>query len=201
MNPFGAELDKYWDRRYDLFDRFDQGIQLDKESLFSIKPEAVALQIAARLPSSRVIDAMCGAGGVTIAAARLGKQVIALDLDPAKVEMCRNNATVYGVQDSIDFRSGDACSLVASEFPAATLYMDPPWGGPDYYRKENFLMSDFALDPRDLIDAFLAAGHPAALSVPTNFDLREIRSLAREFTCFPSFAWGRMICLTLVVTP
>jgi hypothetical protein len=40
--------EKYWDQRYRLFSKFDQGIVLDKESWFSVTPESIAKHIARR---------------------------------------------------------------------------------------------------------------------------------------------------------
>jgi hypothetical protein len=35
LNPFGEENGKYWAQRYRLFSRFDEGILMDKGSLFA----------------------------------------------------------------------------------------------------------------------------------------------------------------------
>jgi len=39
---------KYWDQRYRLFSRFDQGVVLDNESWYSLTPEVIAQNIAYR---------------------------------------------------------------------------------------------------------------------------------------------------------
>jgi trimethylguanosine synthase len=96
-------VQKYWDRRKELFSLFDTGIRIDRESLFSIKPEVAALQIAAKIPERNVIDAMCGVGGVAIALARLDKIVVAVDTDERKLDMARHNASIYGVASGINF--------------------------------------------------------------------------------------------------
>lgn len=44
--PFGGKTQKFWDRRYDLFSRFDKGIQIDEEGLYSATPEHIALEQA-----------------------------------------------------------------------------------------------------------------------------------------------------------
>lgn len=45
-NPYGPEIAKYWAQRYRLFSRFDEGIQLDRESWYSVTPEKIAEHIA-----------------------------------------------------------------------------------------------------------------------------------------------------------
>ena len=51
VNPFSNdEVDnKYWAQRKRLFSKFDEGIQLDKESWYSVTPEAIANHIARRM--------------------------------------------------------------------------------------------------------------------------------------------------------
>jgi hypothetical protein len=44
--PKDQVADKFWSQRRRLFTRFDQGIQLDKESWFSVAPEAIADHVA-----------------------------------------------------------------------------------------------------------------------------------------------------------
>lgn len=37
--------------------------------------------------------------------------MIAIDIDPIKIEYARHNAAIYGVDDRIDFIKGDSFSL------------------------------------------------------------------------------------------
>ena len=60
------ELEKYWKQRFRLFSKFDEGIQLDRESWFSVTPEAIAIHIAERCQSDLIVDAFCGVGGNAI---------------------------------------------------------------------------------------------------------------------------------------
>jgi trimethylguanosine synthase len=172
-NPFDDAVEKYWARRHELFSRFDEGIQLDRESLFSIKPEKFALQIAANFPEHTVVDGMCGVGGVTIALARLGKQVIAVDIDESRIELASHNARIYGVRDAIRFECADIREFVGT-VKGVGLYLDPPWGGPDYYKLETFQLRDFSPDVSGVISAALSAGCHVGLSVPQNFDMDEL---------------------------
>lgn len=58
INPFSKEEvpNKYWAQRRRLFSKFDEGVQMDKESWYSVTPEAIALHLA-----KRVVD-MCDYG-------------------------------------------------------------------------------------------------------------------------------------------
>jgi ribosomal protein L11 methyltransferase len=57
-------------------------------------------------PSS-LLDAGCGSGVLSIAAAKLGfEPIVAIDVDPAAVEAARRNALANGVE--VDVRQGDA---------------------------------------------------------------------------------------------
>lgn len=50
VNPFPKDEvdDKYWAQRKRFFSKFDEGIELDKESWYSVTPEAIADHIAKR---------------------------------------------------------------------------------------------------------------------------------------------------------
>ncbi|XP_075776797.1 trimethylguanosine synthase isoform X2 [Pelodiscus sinensis] len=135
------ELAKYWAQRYRLFSRFDEGIKLDREGWFSVTPEKIAEHIASRVRQSFscdiIVDAFCGVGGNAIQFALASKRVIAIDIDPVKISLARNNAEVYGVADQIDFICGDFM-LLASHIKADVVFLSPPWGGPDYATAEIF---------------------------------------------------------------
>lgn len=63
--------------------------------------------------------------------------VIAIDIDPEKLSLARNNAEVYGVADQIEFVCGDFMVL-AADLQADVVFLSPPWGGPDYATAEIF---------------------------------------------------------------
>ncbi|KAB0396767.1 hypothetical protein E2I00_010317, partial [Balaenoptera physalus] len=138
------ELAKYWAQRYRLFSRFDDGIKLDREGWFSVTPEKIAEHIAGRVSRcsgcDTVVDAFCGVGGNTIQFALTGKRVIAIDIDPVKIDLARNNAEIYGVAEKIEFICGDFLQL-ASHLKADVVFLSPPWGGPDYATAEIFDIS------------------------------------------------------------
>lgn len=88
--------DKYWDQRYRIFEKFDEGILLDDESWYSITYECIGNYIADRclqiavdhnLPKiDCVIDGFSGCGGMTIPIARKGCHVVAVDIDENKLK-------------------------------------------------------------------------------------------------------------------
>ena len=51
VNPFPKDEvdDKYWAQRKRFFTKFDDGIELDKESWYSVTPEAIANHVAKRM--------------------------------------------------------------------------------------------------------------------------------------------------------
>lgn len=67
--------------------------------------------------------------------------VIAIDIDPLKIDLARNNAKIYGVLDRIEFVIGDYFAL-APNLKADVVFLSPPWGGPSYSLKPLFNIND-----------------------------------------------------------
>ncbi|KAI7966362.1 hypothetical protein MJO29_002110 [Puccinia striiformis f. sp. tritici] len=131
------EMEKYWVQRKRLFSRFDEGIKMDKQSWYSVTPELIAQQIAARSKCKLIVDGFCGAGGNTIQFAMTCDKVIAIDNDPNKIKLAINNARVYGVIDKIQFICTDFLAWMAGLNQTQideieTVFLSPPWGGLDY---------------------------------------------------------------------
>ncbi len=105
INPYDKEEvpDKFWSQRRRLFTLFDEGIRLDKESWYSVTPEAIADHISAHLVGNRedavILDPFCGCGGNAISFAKMErvKLVVCVDKDLEKLKMAASNATVYGI--------------------------------------------------------------------------------------------------------
>ncbi|XP_021078577.1 trimethylguanosine synthase isoform X2 [Mesocricetus auratus] len=176
------ELAKYWAQRYRLFSRFDDGIKLDKEGWFSVTPEKIAEHIAGRVSQSFkcdiVVDAFCGVGGNTIQFALTGKRVIAIDIDPVKIDLARNNAEVYGIADKIEFICGDFL-LLAPCLKADVVFLSPPWGGPDYATAETFDIRTMMFpDGFEVFRLSKKITNNIVYFLPRNADVDQVASLA-----------------------
>ncbi|PNJ46743.1 TGS1 isoform 3 [Pongo abelii] len=175
------ELAKYWAQRYRLFSRFDDGIKLDR-GWFSVTPEKIAEHIAGRVSQSFkcdvVVDAFCGVGGNTIQFALTGMRVIAIDIDPVKIALARNNAEVYGIADKIEFICGDFL-LLASCLKADVVFLSPPWGGPDYATAETFdIRTMMSPDGFEIFRLSKKITNNIVYFLPRNADIDQVASLA-----------------------
>ncbi len=123
---------KYINRRRFLFSRFDEGIQLDEESWYSVVAESIAKDVAAQLLASygedrhlKIIDGFCGAGGLSIQLATIFQHIISIELDPVKTKYLMNNAKIYGVDKNIDVICSDF--LLLRPLQADVIFLLPPW--------------------------------------------------------------------------
>ncbi|KAM6410332.1 trimethylguanosine synthase [Pluvialis apricaria] len=176
------ELVKYWAQRYRLFSRFDEGIKLDREGWFSVTPEKIAEHIAVRVSQSFncdiIVDAFCGVGGNAIQFALTSKRVIAIDIDPEKLRLARNNAEVYGVADQIEFVCGDFMVLAAN-LKADVVFLSPPWGGPDYATAEIFdIQTMICPDGFEIFRLSKKITNNIVYFLPRNADIDQVASLA-----------------------
>ncbi|KAH0479384.1 MAG: hypothetical protein KVP17_002201 [Porospora cf. gigantea B] len=103
-----------WNRRYDMFSKFDCGIQYDTGAFEETTPEAVADHLSLRLrkaggagPTVTAVDACCGVGGNVISFAKMGLKTSGVDISAARIGMLRHNAQIYGVDDSVDLHVRD----------------------------------------------------------------------------------------------
>lgn len=177
---------KYWQQRYRLFSRFDEGIKLDDESWYSVTPEGIAKHIAERCHRTSpciIIDAFCGAGGNTIQfALNYNVFVIAIDIDPNKIELCKNNAKVYGVADRIEFIVGDYIKLAESNsLKGDVVFLSPPWGGPKYKNERQYKLDMMNPNGKDIFKVTEnKITSNIAFLLPRNFDRNELSQLTHR---------------------
>jgi trimethylguanosine synthase len=104
----------------------------DLEGWYSVTPEVIAEHLADRCQCDVVVDAFCGVGGNAIQFAMTCFQgmymliqfcqfnaltisnspVIAIDIDPVRLNCARKNAEIYGVADRIEFILGNAFDIL-----------------------------------------------------------------------------------------
>lgn len=129
INPYPKEEvpNKFWAQRKRLFHKYDEGIQLDKESWYSVTPEVIANHIATRIANMKykaefntsliVLDPFCGVGGNAIALARNENisLVVCCDVDEDKLKCAAHNASIYGIESTkLIFVHGNALSVLKS---------------------------------------------------------------------------------------
>jgi trimethylguanosine synthase len=166
--PLGPALQKYWD----LLSADERQMQIDATGLYSLTVRELALQIASKLDGDSVFDAFCGLGGNAIAFALLGKRVLACELDEGRLAMAKANAELAGVADRITFIHGDATTQLGRA-PCDAIFLDPPWGGPQYSKLEKFKLDFFTPDGGPLLESALRNYPRVAFKLPGNFDFSE----------------------------
>jgi trimethylguanosine synthase len=173
-------LAKYYRQRYDFFHRFDEGIQIDTEGWYSVTPEAIGHHIAQHsTPGSVVWDAFAGVGGNSIQYALAGMNVVATELDPDRIRMCRENARIYGVDQYIDFLQADALSMKniwRGGFD--TVFLSPPWGGPEYLKSEVYdALTMLPIDCKAMIETATRMKGKLVFYMPKNTELTRLATL------------------------
>ncbi|XP_022775221.1 uncharacterized protein LOC111317006 isoform X3 [Durio zibethinus] len=179
FEEYSGIIGKYWCQRYLLFSRFGDGIKMDEEGWFSVTPETIARHHASRCGSGIVVDSFTGVGGNAIQLAQRSAHVIAIDIDPKKIGYAYHNATVYAVNDRIDFVIGDFFAL-APKLKADTVFLSPPWGGPDYAKVKIYDLKTM-LRPHDGYFLFNVAKKIACkivMFLPRNSDLNQLAELS-----------------------
>lgn len=179
FEEYSGIIGKYWCQRYMLFSRFDDGIQMDEEGWFSVTPEPIARHHASRCGSGIVVDSFTGVGGNAIQLAQRSAHVIAIDVDPKKIGYASHNAALYGVGDRIDFIMGDFFAL-APKLKADTVFLSPPWGGPDYTKVKIYDLKTM-LRPRDgyfLFDVAKKIACRIVMFLPRNVDVNQLAELS-----------------------
>lgn len=86
-----------WNRRYLLFQKFDQGIKFDEESYISTPPEALTSYIASRFRFQKVLHAYPCIGAYAIKLSNTCDNIIATSVTSKGLECMENNLGIYGV--------------------------------------------------------------------------------------------------------
>jgi trimethylguanosine synthase len=143
-----------------------------------VTPEKIAIHHAERCRCDIIVDAFCGVGGNAIQFAFTCERVIAIDIDPTKIEMARHNAAIYGVADRIEFIVGDFLKLAPS-LKADVVFISPPWGGPSYQDSELFNVKTMMTpDGYEIFEKASLITKNIGYLVPRNSNISQLLELA-----------------------
>ena len=149
-------------------------IKLDDEALYSVTDQQTADKITSELlkfvpATSIVTDGTACIGGNTFSLTRSYNFVNAVELDPVKYKYLKHNMTLLGV-DNIACYKGDIIDYV-SNLEQTLLFLDPPWGGPDYKSKDSVELSLSGFPLEEICKRFAPYTTYIAIKTPTNFNI------------------------------
>lgn len=105
--------------------------------------------------------------------------MIAIDIDPVRIQLTHNNAKIYGVEDKIEFINGDFLRL-APTLTGDVVFLSPPWGGPDYKKRGKIYDLNNILPPFGGIELYKLAKRitqNVAYYVPRNTNTTQVISI------------------------
>ena len=167
-----------WKKRLDLFSKFDEGVKVDVGAWTDCVMERIAKCIAKRCKNVKVLDAFCGVGGTAIQLARHCK-VLALDLDPVKVEYAKHNANIYGVSEKMTFLQGDFMAL-SSQLRTDVVFLDLPRS-----QATGSLLEVFSSPPLlSVLEQAQLCAPTILLYLPKEVSVEEVAGLVKDSTDF-----------------
>ena len=86
------------------------------------------VNIAGAKPGARIVDPMCGTGGVLLEAGLVGSQVVGVDAQPKMVRGSRQNLTALLDNADAEIIHGDATALPLRDSCADGVVFDAPYG-------------------------------------------------------------------------
>jgi len=153
-----------------------QQLLLDDEAFYSTTDQMTAEKITQDIMkfvprTSTITDATACIGGSAYSFSQVFQHIIAIELDHTRyLHMVHNLRLLQALQTpNITCIHGDALYECLCQMQAA-IFIDPPWGGPDYKNKPrvSLYLSGIALS--EVCKKLAPKTHFIVLKVPTNFD-------------------------------
>jgi hypothetical protein len=122
------QFERFWNQRYLIFEKFDEGVKLDEGSWSTTPPEQVCEFIAGKCAGAKVIlDGFAGAGGTAIKLANVNScvKLVANDWSSGKLTCLLNNAKVYEVEGNVEISEQDF--LAVDKKNVDVVFAQPPF--------------------------------------------------------------------------
>jgi len=148
-------------------------LKLDDEAFYSVTDQYTADRISRDilrvLPNIQIItDATACIGGNTYSFSKFFEKVNAIEIDFLRYQYLQHNMKVLET-NNVDIYLSDlliACQRLSQDI----IFIDPPWGGPDYKTKDSIdlYLSDVELS--EVCDHIKHSTQYIAIKVPVNFN-------------------------------
>ena len=126
------------------------------------------------LPRETVVtDGTASIGGNIFELATLFKGVNAVEFDGDRVQMLANNVELLGLSMRVWVWHGDISKVFVAHttnLRQDVLFLDPPWGGPEYWKQHRFCLFLNNMNLRQVCNLWANSTRLIALKLPCNFD-------------------------------
>lgn len=122
-----------------------------------------------------VTDAMACIGGDTLSFSKEFKSVNAIELDKTRFEYLKHNMGLFNCTNIV-FYNDDYLKLI-NTIKQDVIYIDPPWGGPEYKTKKNIKIKIGDKKLEEICDEIIEKKicKLLVLKLPYNYDLAELK--------------------------
>jgi hypothetical protein len=161
-----------------------EDLRLTPEGIYSVTKrtdgERMIAFLYGMIPDLRkqtITDATACVGSDTLLFSLHFKKVESIELKRHNMEALQNNVRVFGAKN-VGLHEGDATRIF--NWKTNVLYIDPPWGGPDYYKIHNLelFMGSYRLD--NWIEEILKRSDrpdTIVLKLPRNYNFTRLQFL------------------------
>lgn len=133
--------------------------------------------IVGNLKKKHITDLTGNVGGDTILFGINYRAVDSIEYNQENFDALENNVKVFGL-DNVKLHFGDSTKLY--KWYTDVLYIDPPWGGPDYKEKENLdlFLGDVRVDLfiKDILSEDWRPSY-VFLKLPRNYNFKRLENL------------------------
>jgi 16S rRNA G966 N2-methylase RsmD len=146
----------------------------DDEALYSTTDQLTADKITKDIlkfisKDALIIDGTACVGGNTYSFGQTFRKVIAYELDPKRALYLAHNMKLLGLTN-VECIHGDILDHISFEQNPECIFLDPPWGGPEYKQKERVQLCLSQKTLPEVCEKLAHFTNYIAIKVPTNFD-------------------------------
>jgi predicted RNA methylase len=148
--------------------------------------EKLAEIIKSFLPGKCTItDANANMGGATLAFTNYFDHVNSVEILPFHCKILENNIKVYDVTDKVSVHCMDYLDI-GDKLEQDAIFFDPPWGGPDYTKKQFMDMYLDNISISNIVKSLISKNKIklVAIRVPFNYDFKKILEQCDESHVF-----------------
>jgi hypothetical protein len=122
-----------------------------------------------------ITDAMACIGGDTLTFAKTFTKVNAIEMDKTRYDYLKHNMNLFNI-NNINYYNDDYLNIY-DKLTQDVIYIDPPWGGPEYKSKKSVKIKLGEKKLEELCDNIIQKKlcKLLVLKLPFNYDLSELK--------------------------